>query len=101
MYRRIGTILLTALLQSVLAFAGNIVVSGNITVNTTFTNDNTYLLQGFVYVKSGATLTIQPGTIIYGDKDSKGALIIEQGGRIIADGTSTQPIVFTSALPAG
>ncbi len=102
MSRKIGTFLFLAiLLQSVFAFASNIIVSGNLTVNTTFTNDNTYLLKGFVYVKSGATLTIQPGTIIYGDKDTKGALIVEQGAKIIADGTSAQPIVFTSALPAG
>ena len=101
MSRRIVTILMAVLLQSAWAFASNIVLSGNIAVNTTLTNNNTYTLLGFVYVKNGATLTIQPGTIIYGDKDSKGALIVEQGGKIMAEGTATQPIVFTSALPAG
>ena len=83
------------------AYADAIEVSGNITANTSWTSNNTYLLKGFVYVKSGATLTIQAGTVIYGDKDSKGALIVEQGAKLIADGTAAQPIVFTSALPAG
>jgi hypothetical protein len=78
-----------------------VVVSGTITANTTWTSNNIYLLSGFVYVENGATLTIQPGTIIKGDKDSKGTLIIRQGGRIEANGTAAQPIVFTSNQPAG
>ncbi|GAA4382395.1 hypothetical protein GCM10023186_22630 [Hymenobacter koreensis] len=78
-----------------------ITVSGSITSNTTWTSNNVYLLSGFVYVESGAVLTIQPGTIIKGDKQSKGTLIVKQGGRIEANGTATQPIVFTSNEPAG
>jgi hypothetical protein len=54
-----------------------------------------------VYVKSGATLTIQPGTIIKGDKATKGTLIVEPGAKIIADGTAQKPIVFTSAQAKG
>jgi hypothetical protein len=81
---------------------GSTVTSGvEITTNTTWTNNNIYYLDGFVYVNSGATLTIQPGTIIKGSLANKGALIIRQGGRLVADGTPTQPIVFTSAQPAG
>ncbi|QQS30899.1 MAG: T9SS type A sorting domain-containing protein [Sphingobacteriales bacterium] len=76
-------------------------VSGNITTNTTWTNSNVYLLQGFVYVKNGATLTIQPGTIIKGEKSSKGSLIVTRGAKIIADGTAQMPIVFTSNEPIG
>jgi hypothetical protein len=102
MFRKIVSILfLTVVLTNSFSFAGNVILSGNITTNTTLTSNNTYLLNGFVYVKSGATLTIEPGTIIYGDKASKGALIIEQGGKIMAEGTMDRPIVFTSALPAG
>ena len=74
-------------------------VSGNITQNTTWTNDKTYLLTGYVYVKNGASLTIQPGTVIQGDKLSKGTLIITRGAKIIADGKRSQPIVFTSNQP--
>jgi hypothetical protein len=76
-------------------------VSGSLTGTINWTSDNVYLLNGFVYVESGAILNIQPGTIIKGDKASKGALIIKQGGRIEANGTATQPIVFTSNQPAG
>ncbi|WP_375433824.1 T9SS type A sorting domain-containing protein [uncultured Hymenobacter sp.] len=78
-----------------------ITVSGSITASTTWSNTNVYLLSGFVYVESGAVLTIQPGTIIKGDKASKGALIIKQGARIEANGTAAQPIVFTSNEAAG
>lgn len=72
-----------------------------ISQNTTWTANNIYLLKGFVYVTSGATLTIQPGTIIKGDKASKGTLIVEPGAKIIAEGTATAPIVFTSNQPKG
>src|SRR5690554_519564 len=63
--------------------------------------DTKYLLKGQVFVKAGKTLTIEPGTIIYGDKATKGTLIIAPGGKIEAVGTETAPIVFTSSLPAG
>jgi len=72
------------------------VVSGNITQNTTWRKGITYLLNGYVYVKEGATLTIQPGVTVKGDKTSRGTLIITRGSKIIADGTRQEPIVFTS-----
>ncbi|MFH0896291.1 MAG: T9SS type A sorting domain-containing protein [Bacteroidota bacterium] len=80
--------------------ATTVTVSGNITTNTTWTSSNVYLLSGFVRVKSGATLTIQPGTVIRGDKTSMGSLFIERGAYLYAVGTSSQPIVFTSNEPA-
>lgn len=80
---------------------GTIEVTANITSNTTWTSNNKYLLKGFIYVEDGATLTIQPGTIIKGDKPTKGTLIVKRGGRLIADGTASQPIVFTSNQAAG
>lgn len=61
----------------------------------------TYLLKGWVYIADGSQLTIEPGTIIKGDKDTKASLIAERGGQIIAKGTATEPIVFTSEQPAG
>ncbi len=76
-------------------------VSGTIAASTTWTSNNQYLLQGFVYVKGGATLTIEPGTVIKGDKATDGTLIITRGCKIIADGTVANPIVFTSNEPMG
>lgn len=76
-------------------------ISGNITTNTTFYAINKYILKGFVYVKDGVILTVEPGTIIKGDKATKGALIIERGAQILAVGTENKPIVFTSSQPAG
>lgn len=61
----------------------------------------TYLLKGWVYIADGSTLTIEPGTIIKGDKETKAALIAEPGGKLIAKGTQTSPIVFTSEQAAG
>lgn len=78
-----------------------ITITGSISSNTTWSSSNIYLLSGFVYVESGATLTIQPGTIIKGDKPSKGTLIVRQGGKLNAIGTASAPIVFTSNQPAG
>jgi len=77
------------------------VVSGDIKVNTTWTADKIYQLKGFVYVTDGATLTIEPGTIIKGDKATRATLIITRGSKINAVGTPDKPIVFTSGLGAG
>lgn len=61
----------------------------------------TYLLKGWVYIGDGAELTIEPGTVIKGDKDTKASLIVERGGKLFAHGTVTSPIVFTSEQPKG
>jgi len=76
-------------------------VSGYITASTTWTKDKIYLLNGFVYVTNGATVTIEPGTLIKGDKATKGSLIITRGCKLMADGTQEEPIVFTSNGPVG
>lgn len=74
-------------------------IEANITANTTWTADKFYLLKGNVYVQSGAELTIEPGTIILGDKVTKGALVITRGAKIHAKGTAEKPIIFTSSAP--
>jgi hypothetical protein len=78
-----------------------ITVTGDITTDTKWYTNARYFLSGFVYVKNNAILTIEPGTIIKGVSGTKGALIIERGSKIMAQGTSTSPIVFTSDKPAG
>ncbi len=77
------------------------VIEGNISSNSYLTESKKYLLRGFVNVNPPAVLTIQAGTIIYGEKSSKGTLIINRGAKIMAEGTASQPIVFTSQRPAG
>lgn len=78
---------------------GEVEVSSNITEDVTWTSDNVYILTGRISVEAGATLTIEPGTIIKGQPgtgaDAK-ALLIARGAQIIADGTPDAPIIFTS-----
>lgn len=74
-------------------------ITGAITENTTWTNDNIYRLNQKVVVDNGATLTIQEGTIIKGSPGTgslASALIVARGSKINAVGTATQPIIFTS-----
>lgn len=77
-------------------------LSGEISgITRNLVNDTVYILNGFVYVKDGATLNIEAGTIIRGDKDTKGSLIVTRNSKIYANGTVDQPIVFTSNEPEG
>lgn len=76
-----------------------ITVDASISTDQHWTADNYYLLKGNIYVQSGATLTIDPGTIIFGDKVTKGSLVIDRGGKIMAVGTADNPIIFTSSAP--
>ena len=83
------------------AFAATVNVTGKISANTTWTADNTYLLDGYVFVTTGATLTIEPGTVVKGKVSSgtgAAALVIARGAKIEANGTAQNPIVFTSEL---
>ena len=73
--------------------------AGSISADETWTNDRIYILAGRVVVGAGVTLTIEPGTIIKGEAGEgslASALIVARGGMIDADGTASQPIIFTS-----
>jgi len=76
-------------------------LTGNINQTTTLTSDKVWTLKGYVYVTDGAKLIIQPGTTIISDVAEKGALCIERGAQIIAEGTPEKPIIFTSGKNAG
>ena len=76
-------------------------LSGNITGTRTLSKDTAYVLNGFANVKNGGKIVIPAGTLLFGDSASRGTLIIERGGKIDAQGTSAQPIVFTSAKATG
>ncbi len=72
------------------------ILSGRITKDTKLSKRETYLLSGNVFVTDSTTLTIEAGTVILGDYKSKGSLVINNGSTIIAEGTQTDPIIFTS-----
>ena len=82
--------------------AGSAVLSGSITGTRTLSRDTVYVIRGFVYVNSGGVLSIPAGTRIVGDTTVPGsALFVLRGARIEANGTATDPIVFTSQRSAG
>jgi hypothetical protein len=74
-------------------------VSGNITANTTWETGKTYILESRIAVVSGITLTIEPGVIVKGQAGTGAnatALLIARGGKLMAEGTASSPIIFTS-----
>ena len=74
-------------------------LTGNITANATLTSGSSYKLSGGLHVKAGNTLTIEPGvTIVAVDDDAPDYILIEQGAKIDAQGTVSNPIVMTSEL---
>lgn len=67
--------------------------------DVTWSADKTWILDGLIFVNDGQTLTIEPGTVIKGEPGTgtdASALVVARGGRIVADGTAQQPILFTS-----
>jgi len=93
--------ILAAFGSALSASAADVIVSGQISSNTTWSAANRYQLQGKVYVVNGATLTIEPGTVIQGRVSSgndASALVITRNAKINALGTADRPIVFTSEL---
>lgn len=75
--------------------------------DTRWTANNVYVLDKLTFVGDGATLTIEPGTVVRGERATKlgasindpadpGTLIVSRGAKIIANGTKESPIVFTS-----
>ncbi len=84
------------------ALDGNTLIitdNGDGTGTTTWTSNNTYILDGLVFVNDGQTLTIEAGTIIKGragQGENASALIVARGGKIMAEGTAELPIIFTA-----
>lgn len=76
-------------------------ITGNITNTVSWTNDKVYRLNGFVRVQDGGRLNIEKGTVVIGDRQSKGTLVVQMGGKIYAEGTKDEPVVFTSENPVG
>lgn len=73
-------------------------LTGDLTADRTLKSGNTYKLSGSYTVKEGATLTIEPGTTIEAvDDDVVDYILVEQGAKILANGTADSPIVMTSS----
>jgi hypothetical protein len=87
--------------------------AGNLLGEHTWYSDTIYRVNGFVrvgkderqsdesFLQQSGTLRIQPGTLIVGDKESKGTIVVQRGSKIFAEGTKEQPIVMTSEAPIG
>lgn len=68
----------------------------------TLTRDKVYGIKGYFHVDAGGTLVVEPGTIVVGDQVGiNSALVVNRGGKLIADGRADAPIVFTSSAPPG
>jgi hypothetical protein len=78
---------------------GRTVVTQDIDVDTVWTADREWVLDGWIHVTNGARLLIEPGTRVLGLERS--ALVSTRGAFIEASGRPDAPIVFTSALPEG
>lgn len=78
---------------------GNTVLSGNITSSQSLPAYSSSSLNGIVRVKSGATLTFEKGSVIFGTAGS--ALVIEQGAKIVTNGDTAAPVCFTSSKVSG
>lgn len=75
------------------------VVEKSINESQTWSADKTYILNGLIFVESGATLNIEAGTRISGTPGS--ALIVTRDGKINAQGQKNAPIVMTSSQAVG
>ncbi len=79
-------------------------IFGTLTNDTFLAADKNWHLKGSVFVgntDNPTTLTIEAGAVIKGDATTNSVLVISIGSRIIAEGTSDAPIVFTSSNPPG
>lgn len=78
-----------------------VVLEGELTSERALDASKKYFIKGQYIVRAGGVLRIPAGTILYGDRASKGTLIIDRGGKIFAEGTSEKPIIFTSKFAPG
>jgi hypothetical protein len=89
-----------------------IIVSGSITEDTVWTNNNAYLLNSAPVYVGGNPITgspaptptnlfIEPGTVILGDTTNQGTLVVIQDSKVFATGTPSLPIIFTSVQALG
>jgi len=71
-------------------------IGGTLTEDLILETGTEYELTSALIVPDGITLTINPGVVIRATTGADVYVAIMQGGKIMAEGTSTNPIVFTS-----
>ena len=96
-------LLAAAVMSAIAVQATTNLVTGSLAGTNWWWNTNVYLLEGAVYVPSNGVLNIQAGTVVKARNRSGspqgtdiGALFVTKGGKIYAQGTAAQPIVFTA-----
>jgi len=83
---------------------GVCILSGTLTEDLTLTADTQWVLRGGVFVgddENETVLTIEPGTTVYGESSTDGMLVVRRGSKLMAEGTASAPIVFTSSKLEG
>jgi hypothetical protein len=78
------------------ASAAEVLVENDIETSTTWTADNVYRLTKQIYVLPGATLTIEPGTLVQSEVGVNGSLAVTRGAKIFVNGTKNAPVIMTS-----
>lgn len=76
-------------------------LKGELTGSRTLLSGQKYTLTGGYHVKNGGNLIIQEGVTVESTRSIDGAcdyILVEQGGKISANGTKEKPIVMTSVL---
>ena len=88
---------------SSVALAGNVDVEDDIFTSQTWTADNVYNLTKQIYVRPGATLTIQAGTRVVSEAtaNGSGSLCVANGGATVCQRRFRAPVVMTSDLDDG
>jgi hypothetical protein len=98
----------TGLVDTAGATGTNAVNATVITTDLRFTRDKTYILSKNTIIKPGVTVTVDPGTLIrceYPTSSSganglnpadPGAIVVNRGARLMAQGTAEAPIIMTS-----
>ncbi|MEJ7913163.1 MAG: hypothetical protein WKF70_08415 [Chitinophagaceae bacterium] len=82
--------------------SNTVTLSGRITTSTTLKKADQNILKGLVYVTNGVTLTVEAGATVRASFSGTdvAALIVSRGGKLVATGTESEPVVFTSSSPS-
>jgi len=114
---KVNTIIITSALAAMTAASAQTVINGSLPevnalgsgqfeIISNYTFPSEVVLEGTTYINPGVTVTINAGSIVRGQPvettgDIPGALVVSRGATLIAEGTATNPIIFTTAADSG